>query len=133
MKRVFADTFFYLALMSARDRHHSQARLLASDPGTIFVTTEFVLVEVLDGLSMPANRPVAVRFARELRNDPGTRIVSASSSLLESGLQLYEQRPDKGWSLTDCTSFVAMEQEGIGEALTGDAHFRQAGFVTLMG
>jgi uncharacterized protein len=34
--------------------------------------------------------------------------------------------------LTDCISFVAMGDEGITEALTGDKHFEQAGFVALL-
>jgi predicted nucleic acid-binding protein len=41
-------------------------------------------------------------------------------------------RPDKDWSLTDCTSFVVMENENIKEALTADRHFEQAGFTALL-
>jgi predicted nucleic acid-binding protein len=44
---------------------------------------------------------------------------------------LYRQRADKHWSLTDCISFVVMEQEGLREALTGDRHFAQAGFAAV--
>jgi predicted nucleic acid-binding protein len=47
-------------------------------------------------------------------------------------LDLYASRFDKAWSLTDCISFVVMEQQGIREALTGDHHFEQAGFVALL-
>lgn len=39
---------------------------------------------------------------------------------------------DKDWSLTDCISFVVMEQHGISEALTADHHFEQAGFTVLL-
>jgi hypothetical protein len=45
---------------------------------------------------------------------------------------LYRQRADKDWSLTDCISFVVMRQRGLTEALTGDHHFEQAGFVALL-
>ncbi len=41
-------------------------------------------------------------------------------------------RPDKDWSLTDCISFVVMEEHGITDALTGDHHFEQAGFRALL-
>jgi hypothetical protein len=51
---------------------------------------------------------------------------------MAKGVQLYAQRPDKEWSLTDCISFVVMTQEGIFDALTGDRHFEQAGFVALL-
>jgi predicted nucleic acid-binding protein len=39
---------------------------------------------------------------------------------------------DKEWPLTDCISFVVMAREGITEALTGDRHFEQVGFVPLL-
>lgn len=40
--------------------------------------------------------------------------------------------PDKQWSLTDCLSFVVMQEQGLTEALTGDHHFEQVGFVALL-
>ena len=39
---------------------------------------------------------------------------------------------DKEWSLTDCTSFVVMQEEGLTDALTTDHHFEQAGFTVLL-
>jgi uncharacterized protein len=44
---------------------------------------------------------------------------------------LYEARPDKGYSLTDCRSMVALRALGISEALTNDHHFTQEGFAIL--
>jgi predicted nucleic acid-binding protein len=41
------------------------------------------------------------------------------------------RRADKDWSLTDCISFVAMQEAGVQKALTSDQHFAQAGFVVL--
>lgn len=45
---------------------------------------------------------------------------------------LYEQRPDKEWSQTDCVSFKIMEEQIIFEALAYDKHFVQAGYTALM-
>jgi len=58
-------------------------------------------------------------------------ILSASQGVLDQASNLYESRPDKEWSLTDCTSFVVMKDRGLSEALTADHHFEQAGFVVL--
>lgn len=55
-----------------------------------------------------------------------------SRSLFDRGIELYNARDDKDWSLTDCISFVVMEEHGIKEALTGDRHFEQAGFRALL-
>lgn len=47
------------------------------------------------------------------------------------GLALYEARPDKGYSLTDCISIEAMRQKGLTEVLANDRHFEQEGFRAL--
>jgi predicted nucleic acid-binding protein len=39
---------------------------------------------------------------------------------------------DKEWGLTDCISFVAMQERGLTNALTTDRHFTQAGFQNLL-
>jgi predicted nucleic acid-binding protein len=44
---------------------------------------------------------------------------------------LYEARPDKRYSLTDCRSMVALRALGISEVLTNDHHFTQEGFALL--
>ncbi len=59
-------------------------------------------------------------------------IVRASDELFKAGVAFYAMRPNKDWSLTDCISFHVMRDRGIREALTGDHHFEQAGFKTLL-
>lgn len=67
-----------------------------------------------------------------MRASPRVKILPLTSGLLNRGLDLMRQRTDKDWSLTDCISFVVMEDEGLREALTGDQHFEQAGFKALL-
>lgn len=80
----------------------------------------------------PPERTTAARFLRRFRDNPDLRIIPPSADLLDAGLVLYESRPDKEWSLTDCISFMVMAEEKLSEALTGDHHFEQAGFVALL-
>ena len=105
------------------DLHSQRAQL---------TTTEFVLVEVANALSTPSTRLQAVKLIDGLRQLPAVRIIPVSQELLDAGLALYRNRPDKEWSLTDCTSFVVMQQERITEAFTSDHHFEQAGFTKLL-
>ena len=67
-----------------------------------------------------------------LRSDGNVIITESSDRAFDAGIDLYRIRPDKDWSLTDCISFVVMEEHGITDALTGDHHFEQAGFRALL-
>jgi predicted nucleic acid-binding protein len=49
----------------------------------------------------------------------------------DAALALYEARPDKAYSLTDCRSMVALHALGVAEVLTNDHHFTQEGFTIL--
>jgi predicted nucleic acid-binding protein len=96
------------------------------------VLTDFILLELGNAFSNCGQRGLFLRLADHLRSDRNTRIVAASRELLEQGLELFAGRADKDWSLTDCTSFVVMQAEGLHDALTTDRHFDQAGFVALL-
>lgn len=96
------------------------------------VTTDFVMLEVADGLSNPPLRKGTVAFLNELRREPTVDIVPVSEQLLAKAWTLYQHRPDKEWGLTDCTSFIVMQEQGIAEAFTSDHHFVQAGFSILL-
>jgi len=71
-------------------------------------------------------------FIRRLQESEQTRIIPLSDALQSRGLDLFGERPDKVWSLTDCISLVVMADEGLTEALTGDRHFEQAGYRALL-
>lgn len=128
---VFADAFFYVALLNRHDEHHGRAVEYARHYRGSVVTTEWVLTEVADALAASRARGRVRAAFNELSADPETRIIAASSDLFARGLELYGQRPDKAWSLTDCISFIVMADEELHEALTGDRHFEQAGFNPL--
>jgi predicted nucleic acid-binding protein len=132
VKEVFADTFFYLALLSRESTARARAEEVAAALRVPRVTTAFVLIEVANALSGRAHRHAYVSLARRLSGSRTTTVIPATDELLARGQSLYADRPDKDWSLTDCVSFVVMQDRGITEALTGDHHFEQAGFVPLL-
>ena len=132
MTRVFADTSFYAAVLSPRDSMHARAVSLSQAKKRRILTTEFVIVELANLLSRIPVRPTFIEFVRYVRNHPQTLIIPATSQLIERGFSLFSRRPDKEWSLTDCISFVVMEEHGVTEALTSDGDFEQAGFRVLL-
>lgn len=132
MTAAFADTAFYVALLSSRDALHSRAvQFLAGYSGRI-VTTEFVLLEVANFNARPADRQRFVDLVARIRNDPQSQLIPATADLFARGVDLFAKRPDKYWSLTDCTSFIVMTDQKLIDALTADEHFEQAGFRVLL-
>jgi predicted nucleic acid-binding protein len=132
MKPVFADTSYYLALVNPKDPEHERAVDLAESLlGRIFVT-DYVLVELGSALARGSDRLVFQELLDDLRSDSSTTVLPASEALFQEGVALFISRPDKDWSLVDCTSFVVMKQHRLKEALTTDRHFVQAGFHALL-
>jgi len=133
VKPVFADTSYYVALLSPGDIHHAQAVELSRTLRRPVVVTEFVLLELANSLSQVGARQLFVRVNNHLRSDRSVQVIPALTELFGRGCELYAARPDKDWSLTDCISFVVMEERDLLEALTADRHFEQAGFQKLLG
>ena len=132
MKRMFADSFFFIALLNERDACHQRATEVSQEFGAVIVTTRWVLAEVADALCAPAWRGRAGAFIAFVLTAQGFLVQGRSDELFARGMDLYRSRHDKEWSLTDCISFVVIADEGLAEALTGDRHFEQAGFKALL-
>ena len=132
MSACFADTYFFIALLFENDEAHAAAQTLAADLPGRMVTSTWVLTEVADALATPGRRERFLPFLRFLQSNPSVTIVPAEQGLFDRGTALYDERPDKAWSLTDCISFTLMQDHGLRDALTGDHHFEQAGFNILM-
>jgi len=125
------DAFYYFALLNPRDAAHTEAMKLTANLRGPLVTTAWVLTEVADGLAETPSRTLFAPLVRQLRSSKLMTIIPPTEQLFEESIQLYEARPDKQWSLTDCVSMVAMRKLGITDVLTGDHHFHQAGFSLL--
>jgi uncharacterized protein len=127
---VFADSFYWIALLNPADAFHEAAQRILVD-GRI-VTSLAVQMEVLDVFSTtPSLRPSAIHFWQCTTHDPQVIVIPLDGPLLNRAIELLTSRLDKTWSFTDCISFEIMRDRGITQALSGDRHFRQAGFQTL--
>ncbi len=132
MKALFADTYYYLALVNDREKGHDRAVELARTRRSRTLTTAWILTEVGNFLSKGYERRVFLDLVSELQSNPNVTIIPPTQELFRRGIDLFSHRMDKDWSLTDCISFVVMQDHGLEEALTGDGHFEQAGFKVLL-
>jgi len=135
VKKVFADTGYWIAVVNPHDDLHNKALQVSSSLGPhLIVTTEMVLSEVAAYFSDKGSRlrQGVVDLIRSIRANPNSRVVPQTSLQFQDALALYEKSSDKEWSLTDCGSFLIMRELKITEALAHDKHFEQAGFATLL-
>src|SRR5918997_5720522 len=128
----FADAGYWIAWFNRRDAWHARARALASGLRRPLGTTEVVLLEVGNALADLSWRSRVAAFLAQLRANRNVTIVPIDANLAARALALYAARPDKDWGLTDCVSFVVMQDRGITETLAADQHFVQAGFRALL-
>ena len=135
MRRLFVDTLYFVALINFNDQWRGKALRVKSETfNAKFITTEPVLIEVLNFFSEYGGnlrRQVSL-FVRDVLEDADFEVVPYSETTLLEGLDLYESRLDKGYSLTDCISMNVCRKLGITEILTHDHHFKQEGFKILL-
>jgi predicted nucleic acid-binding protein len=132
MKIFFADTFYFVALLNQRDQHHEKAKQFRRGLTERLLTTELILIEVADRVAGGRGRRLIAGLFNDLRQSNDCEVIPSSEALEQGALDLYHKHSDKDWTLTDCTSFVIMRERGISEALTGDRHFKQAGFIAML-
>lgn len=137
MADLFVDTAGWGQIVDPSQEWHIQAATIyrtARQQRRGMITTNYILTELVALLTSPLRipRPHVVAFINGLKTSPYIEIVHVSPALDAQAWQLLTQRPDKTWSLVDCSSFVIMQERRINEALTTDHHFEQAGFVRLL-
>jgi len=132
---VFADTFYWIALLNPADNWHQDAKAFGQSTAEArLVTTEAVLTEVLNyfsGAGERMRRAAATLCDQTLRH-ANTVVLSQTRGVFTRAFDLYQARPDKGYSQTDCISMIEMRSRNLSDVLTHDRHFVQEGFNILL-
>lgn len=135
MKEIFLDAAYVIALSSPKDQYHNRAKLIAEQlevDGSRMITTRAVILEIGNALSKQQYREAAIELLDSLEEDSNVEIIPLTENLYRRGFQLFRERSDKEWGITDCLSFVIMKDRNLTDALTTDEHFKQAGFRILL-
>jgi len=135
MIKFFLDAAYAIALSAATDQYHQKAEILAKQIETEaipLITTRAVILEIGNALARLRYRAAVIELLDSLEQDPNVEIISLSEELYNRAMELYRQRPDKEWGITDYIAFVVMQDYGLTQALTTDEHFGQAGFKALL-
>lgn len=135
MKTIFVDTSAWLALINKTDLLHAKAKTIRDhliESHSNLLLTDYILVEIANTFSRIPYRKTAIELISFIRFSENTQVIGIDDNFFQKALELYSERLDKEWSLTDCASFVVMKAMGLTEAFTSDHHFEQAGFTILI-
>lgn len=131
---LFVDTSYLLALYNPKDQYHKRA-VTIKEKITVkhkLWITEAVLTEIGNSWSSVGLREKACILIESCYKLSSVIVIPSSDVLFQKSFSLYRARQDKNWSLTDCMSFVVMQENRLTEVLTTDEHFQQAGFSALL-
>ena len=131
MNTVFVDTGYLFALEIANDQHHHAAtQQWHSIVGALprLVTTSYVFDEVVTFFNSRGQHAKAMQVGNNLLQSPSVQFIHVDTALFDAGWAYFQRHQDKKYSLTDCISFIVMQQLGIQRAFAFDQHFVQAGF-----
>ena len=133
-RRFFIDTWGWLVLSNAKHPAFasvSALRIDALNRRTAWVTTDYVLDETITRLFMSAPFANASRFVDGIFEASRVGTLDIEQVTPERFVRAWQLRlpyRDKPrFSFTDLTSFAVMRELGLSTAITGDAHFAQAG------
>lgn len=132
MKSVyFLDTSYIIALEIVNEDYHQQVlqhwqTLAISQP--LLVTTTYIFDETVTFFNSRNLHDKAVEIGNRLIESSEIQLIEINKKLFNEGWLYFQKYKDKSYSLTDCLSFIVMEQNNIYQTLTLDHHFVQAGF-----
>ena len=90
------------------------------------------IVEIANGLSKIKFKHLAVNLVEKIRGSEDINNITVNNNIFEEAWDLFKDYDDKEWGLTDCTSFIIMENYNIQKTLSNDHYFEQKGFINLL-
>jgi predicted nucleic acid-binding protein len=134
MKRLFVDTSGWMSLADESDPIHRDCMMVRDkclEQGGILVTSDYVMDETLTLIRMRMGIDAAERWWEQVDESPRVRWEWINTERAEKARAWFFKWRDKSFSFTDCTSFTIMRELHIKKVLTGDRHFKKAGFEIL--
>jgi uncharacterized protein len=137
MTSIFIDTSGWASAFDRNQTSHREAVLAFQQmrrDRQLIVTSNYVVTELIALLQSPLRIPRSQIFTiiDTIKATPYLDIIHIDATTDAAAWDLCKARPDKNWSLVDCSSFVLMQKQSVQAALTTDHHFEQAGFIRLL-
>lgn len=129
---IFVDTGAWYALLDQNDQHHQAAKKWCADNQELLATSNYVVAETLNLTKIRLGSQLACQWDQAFLSESIAELLWVNQEDHQRASKLFHKYADKGWSFTDCSSFVVMEQLKIKVAFAFDRHFEQhTGFIRV--
>jgi len=128
---IFVDTGAWFARFVPDAPEHAQMLDWFSENQELLITTDYCVDETLTLLAVRRRPQLAEKVGTLLFDESMARLHFLTRSQIERSWILFKQRVNAGWSFTDCTSKVLIEDLHLRSALSLDRHFDQFGVQVL--
>ncbi len=129
---VFFDTGAWFAWHVPEDLNHAAVRAWFKANRQPLVTTDYCIDETLTLLVARKRPALALDAGRNFFHQRIAQMHFVTQNQVERAWILFLQRAAAGWSFTDCTSKIVIDDLEIRTAVALDEHFRQFGNVTVV-
>ena len=124
---VFVDTSAWFALFVPTDPDHLRLRDWFAQNREPLVTSDYCIDETLTLLLVRCERLRAMEAGRQLFEHNLTRIQFVSPEQIQRAWIVFQQRAAAGWSFTDCTTFVVINELASPQRLRSMPIFSNSG------
>jgi hypothetical protein len=97
----------------------------------MLITTDYVIDETLTVIRKRMGPAAAEQWWKQVEGSSRLRWEWIGVQRFDRARENFFRHRDKGYSFTDCTSFVLMRELRLRTVLTTGDHFRQMGFQVL--
>jgi predicted nucleic acid-binding protein len=124
---IFIDTGVWFARFVTRDPDHERVAAWFAGNDEPLLTSDYCVDETLTLLSVRDRPSLAIEAGRELFNETLARMYFLTVTQFNRAWILFQQHAASGWSFTDCTSKVVIDDLELEAAASLDRHFHQFG------
>ena len=129
---VFVDTSAWFAAVVPSDPNHPHAANWLATNSEVLITTDYIIDETLTLLRARGERQRAKLLGNKFFEASIAEVYFLTEEDIRQAWAIFEQYDDKGWSFTDCSSKVAIDEMNISQAFAFDHHFHQFGTVQVV-
>lgn len=128
---IFVDTSVWFARFVPRDIDHGRVTSWFASNKEPLITSDYCVDEVLTLISVRERPSLAIQAGLELVNETVSQLQFLDADQFHRAWILFQQRAASGWSFTDCTSKILIDDLHLAAAAALDQHFHQFGIAVV--